>query len=169
MVLQVHSSMYNQNLFPARTKNWDNTTRTFFSGRNSDRAPARQTIRTFFPVVITIAHPPDRQLELFFPVVITIAHPPDRRLELNFPVVIMIVHPPESEFPHFPPELKTNTTQQHNWKKSSSSPRKAWAGSSSPRNASVSGRERDFCISFCSNWPNTNWILKSFYVQINVV
>ncbi len=26
MVLQVHSSMYNQNLFPARTKNWHNST-----------------------------------------------------------------------------------------------------------------------------------------------
>ncbi len=25
MVLQVHSSMYNQNLFPARTKNWHNS------------------------------------------------------------------------------------------------------------------------------------------------
>ncbi len=29
-------------------------------------------------------------------------------------------------------------TQQHHWKKSSSSPREAWAGSSSPREASVS-------------------------------
>ena len=26
MVLQVHSSMYNQNLFPAITKNWHNST-----------------------------------------------------------------------------------------------------------------------------------------------
>ncbi len=26
MVLQVHSSMYNQNIFPARTKNWHNST-----------------------------------------------------------------------------------------------------------------------------------------------
>ncbi len=39
----------------------------FFSGRNNDRAPTRQTTRTFFfPVLITIAHPPDRRLELFF-------------------------------------------------------------------------------------------------------
>ena len=73
----------------------------FFSGRNNDRAPARQTTRTFFPVVIMIVHPPDRRLYLFFSgrnkdcaparqttrtfffsVVVMIAHPPDRRLEL---------------------------------------------------------------------------------------
>jgi hypothetical protein len=35
-------------------------------------------------------------------------------------------------------------TQQHNWKIGSSSPREAWAGFSSPREASVSERERDF-------------------------
>ncbi len=87
--------------------------------------------------IVVIAHLPDRRLELFFPVVIMIANPPDRQLDLFFPVVIMITHPPDSEFPHFPPELKTDTTQQHNWKKGSSSPRKAWAGSSSPCKASV--------------------------------
>ena len=47
-----------------------------FSGRNNDRAPARQTTGTFFfPVIIMILHLPDRRLYLyFFPVVITIAN-----------------------------------------------------------------------------------------------
>jgi hypothetical protein len=37
-----------------------------------------------------------------------------------------------ANFPH-----NQKLTQQHNWKKSSSSPSEAWAGSSSPREASV--------------------------------
>ncbi len=85
----------------------------FFSDRNNDRAPARQTTRTFyFSVVIMITHPPDRRLELFFsgrnndraparqttvsffPVVIRIVHPPDRQLDLFF-FLVTIAHPPD--------------------------------------------------------------------------
>jgi hypothetical protein len=57
----------------------------------------------------------------------------------------------------FPARTKTDTTAQLE------------KGSTSPREASVSERERDFCNSFRSKWPNTNWILKLFYVQNNVV
>jgi hypothetical protein len=52
---------------------------------------------------------------------------------------------------YFPPEPKL--TQQHNWKKGSSSPRKAWAGSSSPREASVCVCEcvREVRLRSCTN------------------
>ena len=42
MVLQVHSSMYNQNLFPARTKNWHNST----TGKKVPPAHAKQVYVT---------------------------------------------------------------------------------------------------------------------------
>ncbi len=69
----------------------------FFSGRNNNRAPARQTTRTFF-------------------------------FSRN-----------NHRAPKPKPVSRQNQklTQQHNWKKGSSSPREAWAGSSSPREESV--------------------------------
>ncbi len=49
-----------------------------------------------------------------------------------------------SKFPHFSPELKTDTTQQHNWKKGSSSPCKASVFVSPSVILSISkGYERD--------------------------
>ncbi len=108
-------------------------TRTFFSGRNNDRAPARQTTRTFFsghnsdpvPARQTTRNffsgrnndpAPARQTTrtFFFPVVITIAFP-----KKMLSSVRKYVKPK--------PFARQNQklTQQHNWKKSSSSPREA--------------------------------------------
>ncbi len=88
----------------------------FFSGRDKDRALARQRTRTFFfSVVITKLtqqhNPPDRRLKLFFlfPVVIKLSRhnkktaPPDRWFEhFFFPVVITF------------PAITKKLTQPHN-------------------------------------------------------
>jgi hypothetical protein len=63
-----------------------------------------------------------------------IPHLPDRRLELFFS------GRNNDRIPKPKPISRQNQklTQQHNWKKGSSSPREAWAGYSSLRKASVS-------------------------------
>ncbi len=110
----------------------------FFSGRNNDRAPSRQMTVSFFSGCNNDRAPARQTTVSFFSGRNNDCAPTRQRtkkLTQHHNCMVLQVH--RNVQPKPISRQNQKLTQQHNWKKGSSSPREAWAGSSSPRKASV--------------------------------